>query len=176
MGSLKRSFSRAAKVAAKKKRRRTFVRIELTPQIINLDGTPIEQTSLPPFLDPPEQLQKLSSADHHKYERVGNFMKLKDEFRQFLTLKSVITGALLHTIPDEDKGLSKEQIMERGHLAMCVHNAKDRYDFNVDELSLLKDLIKRRWGFVSPIIVAQAFEMIDPKEPEKEVEKLSAVA
>lgn len=177
MSNRLKSLSRASTIAAKKKRRRTFVRIDITPRICQLDGTPVEITGIPRFIDPPEDIDLIDEEHKHKYEQIGKVLKIKKEFREFLTLKTVITGALLHSVQEEDKGISKEKIMERGQLAMKVYAVSDHYDFSVEQLAMLKDLIRRKWAPMSPLILAQAFDMIDPPKKEEAVQgekKLSA--
>lgn len=143
-------------------------KICLTQVLKDLDGTPmrIEEPGLPLIL-------AVSGADtledHHqdKYETKGQFLRLRKEFHKYMLLRSVITGALLHRVEEEDKSLSNEALMERVMLAQRVHEA-EHFSFTAEQIVMLKKLINRRWAPASVLAVGRAFEMLEPKEEEKE--------
>lgn len=176
MGGI-RSLTRPSKIANRKKQRRTFVKIDIDKGITNLDGSGIEINATPNAFDSEDMMKAYLSEEHWgKYEPIGSFRRLKNEFRKFMTIKNCITGALLHAVQEEDKNMPPEEVYSRGVLAMKVHEADGSYEFNIEELAKLKTLIKRRWATVSPIIVVQAFDAIDPKSKKEENKEPDAPA
>jgi len=84
------------------------------------------------------------------------------EGKPFL-MRTVCINALLEPHQD-DKNLTGEKKAERYHLAMEIYKTKGKIDLSIDDIKLLKDLIAK---MPSPLIVGQAFDILDP--PKKEI-------
>lgn len=139
-------------------------RICLTQALRDLEGETmtIARPELPPVLQASE-LDTLEKENVSKYETRGRLCFLKKEFEKDLTLRVVLTGALLHRVEEEDKTITNEDLMERVMLAQRVHEA-DYFSFTAEQIVMLKKLINRRWAPASFLIVGLAFEMLEPKE------------
>lgn len=79
-----------------------------------------------------------------------------------LTLREVMTNAILS--PPQNQQNPREQIegaekARRYYLAMEIHKSKKQIELNVDDIKLIKDEIGRVYP---PLIVGQAFEILDP--------------
>ena len=74
-----------------------------------------------------------------------------------LTLKRVLLSALSGQHQD-DRGMSPSKMYARMDLGMRVQR-RDKIEFTVDEISMLKELISKM--FVSPLIVTQSHRMVD---------------
>ena len=88
-----------------------------------------------------------------------------EEERKPFLMRTVCINALLEPHP-EDKNLTGEKKAKRYHLAMEIYKTKGKIDLSIDDIKLLKDLIGR---MPSPLIVGQAFNILDP--PKKEIKK-----
>jgi hypothetical protein len=152
-------FRRAAKIAAKKKRRTTFVEIDFKQPITNY-GKPIEITKLPLFIEDPSVITKLSDEDAHKYLPEGGRLKLGDEFREYMTLKSLTIQAL-STMMEGDERTSPLDNYNLGRIGHKIHEANGGpVELNAEEVSALKPRISR---IATPPIWAQASDMLDLK-------------
>lgn len=142
-------------------------RICVTQILRDLDGEPmtIGSPGLPPVIQASE-LDTLEKENTDKYETRGKLCFLKKEFEKSLTLRVVLTGALLHRAEEEDKTITNEDLMVRVMLAQRVHEA-EHFSFTAEQIVMLKKLINRRWAPVSFLIVGLAFEMLEPKEKEE---------
>jgi len=78
-------------------------------------------------------------------------------------LKTACENALLGMYQDEQK-LSGSEKAKRYALAMEIHKSNGKVDLSVDDLKLLKDLIAKNGG---PLIVGQAYEILDPPKKER---------
>jgi len=82
-----------------------------------------------------------------------------------VTLKSLCEMALTLPVPGEED-LAVEKKLQRGDLAMRIYKEKGKVDLSAKEVVLLMDLLGKGGG---PLIVVQAFEVLDPKnKPPKE--------
>lgn len=83
-----------------------------------------------------------------------------------LTLREVVTNSLLAPPPDQQMGRPAEVIegaekARRYYLAIEIYKAKKQIELNVDNIKLIMDEIGRVYP---PIIVGQAYEILDPPE------------
>lgn len=62
------------------------------------------------------------------------------------------------------KPIDGSEKIRRYNLALQIHNAENEIDLPVDDIKLLKDLIAE---VGSPLIVGQAWNILDPKEATK---------
>ena len=82
---------------------------------------------------------------------------IKNEEKEF-TMKSACVNALTLSVPNER--ISGEDKVKRAILAEDIYRAENEINLNVDDLKMIKDLI----GQVgSPLIVKQAWDILDPK-------------
>ena len=110
-------------------------------------------------LDLNQVLKSLNGSDITSPPEEGG-----EERKPFL-MRTVCINALLEPRP-EDKNLTGEKKVKRYHLAMEIYKTKGKIDLSIDDIKLLKDLIGK---MPSPLIVGQAFNILDP--PKKEVKK-----
>jgi len=83
-----------------------------------------------------------------------------------LTLKIVCGNAL--TVPTaNEKDLAVEKKLMRGDLAMTIYKEKGKVNLSAEEIVELKKVIGNFYG---PLIIAQAFKVLDP--PKKERSKI----
>lgn len=75
-----------------------------------------------------------------------------------LNLASVSFQALNATPPDARASLSLDEAWKRGKLAMKIMDGGE-HDLSVDDLALIRRQLPLVW---TPIIVAQAADMLDP--------------
>lgn len=90
-----------------------------------------------------------------------------------VTLRQICENALLVERTDPRTGQMIKPIngvekMQRYNLALQIHNAKSEIDLSVDDIKLLKDLIAE---IGSPLIVGQAWNILDPREPKETIPK-----
>lgn len=90
-----------------------------------------------------------------------------------ITLRQICENALLVERTDPRTGQMIKPIngvekMQRYNLALQIHNAKSEIDLSVDDIKLLKDLIAE---IGSPLIVGQAWNILDPREPKETIPK-----
>jgi len=78
-------------------------------------------------------------------------------------LKTACANALLGAYRGEEN-LSGADKTKRYHLATEIFKSNGAVDLSIDDIKLLKDLIAK---MASPLIVGQAFDILDP--PKKEV-------
>jgi len=81
-----------------------------------------------------------------------------------LTLRDAVTNALL-SVHEDEKSLSGKDKALRYHLSMRVYGAKSPFLLKSEECTLIKELIGKAY---LPLIVGQAWEIIDPAEKEKD--------
>ena len=86
--------------------------------------------------------------------------KKEGEKGEVFTVKAACENALLFTYKGEE-GLSGPDKAARWYLAMEIYGSNGNIDISVDDIKLLKDLISKNG---SPLIVGQAFEILDPKK------------
>lgn len=160
---------------------------DLTGLILNYDGSKIEITDLTLAVELDSFEAAVQEEDRPKYQKSGKFMVLKTDFRKFLTIKRAIAIAVAHVDQEEDKTLSLDKVCSRGHLSLRVQNSNGECELSVEEIVEIKKLVRRKYGPVSPVIVSQVYDVIDPpsatvkeeesKQEEKDViEKQSAAA
>lgn len=85
------------------------------------------------------------------------------------TLGDVCVDCLAGTVPantTKPKQLTGASSIAQFHLAEDIHNAKEPLDVSVSNIKLLKDLIEERY---IPLVVAQAWEILDPPPVVEEV-------
>ena len=87
-----------------------------------------------------------------------------EEERKPFLMRTVCVNALLEPNQD-DKNLNGEKKAKSYHLAMEIYKTKGKIDLSIDDIKLLKDLIGR---MPSPLIVGQAFDILDP--PKKDIQ------
>jgi hypothetical protein len=75
------------------------------------------------------------------------------------TLKSIVVDALQATFPDEQ--LSGEEKAKRWLLATRIYAHPQDIDLTAEEISTLKKVVGKGYG---PLIVGQAYQMLDPIE------------
>ena len=81
-----------------------------------------------------------------------------DETREPFTLRAVCVNVLLGQAADE-RGITGEEKFKRYELARKIYN-EDKPELSVEDLALLKKLIGAGYA---PLVVGQAWQMIDPK-------------
>lgn len=81
-----------------------------------------------------------------------------------MDLKGVCAAALLNTT-DQDKNVSGAEKAKRYLLAQEIHNAKDVLEIESENITLLKKLIGNMY---TPLIVGQAYEMLEGKTKKKD--------
>ena len=86
-----------------------------------------------------------------------NGQTIKDGVNDF-TLKTACIGALTMTNPNER--ISGEEKVRRAVLAETIYKAKNEIELDLDEMKSLKDLIGQHG---SPLVVKQAWDILDPK-------------
>jgi len=99
-------------------------------------------------------------------------MPLKNQGKDF-TFKAACENALLIEQADPRTGQPKKSIdgtekMRRYSLALQIHNAKSEVDISIEDVKLLKDLIAE---IGSPLIVGQAWNILDPRDPKETIPK-----
>ncbi len=86
------------------------------------------------------------------------------------TFKQICENALLVQVPDSRgqpvKSIDGNEKVRRYSLALQIHNAKSEIDLSVDDVKLLKDLIA---DMGSPLIVGQAWNILDPRDPKETI-------
>ena len=80
---------------------------------------------------------------------------------QFLTLRDVLKQVLL--IPRPTEKISGDEKERRCILAEEVHKAINEYEFGIDDLKMLKDLVDEHYP---PLVVRQTRQILDPKGEE----------
>lgn len=80
---------------------------------------------------------------------------------QHLTLKDVLEQVLL-VLPQQSQ-ISGSDKVRRYSLAFKIHEADGEIDLPVADLSMLKDLVGNHYP---PLVVAQSWEILDPKGDE----------
>ena len=75
-----------------------------------------------------------------------------------LTMKILCTNSLLTPTQDE-RNIDGNEKAKRFELAMRIYTEKE-VDLDIDELKLVKDLIGKVY---SPLVVGQAYRILDPK-------------
>lgn len=79
-----------------------------------------------------------------------------------VTLKLISVNALLAV----EEGMSGKEKAKRYALAMLVHQSDgDGLDLGIDDVALVKRLIGKNY---SPLVVGQAWQILDPKKPKKD--------
>lgn len=96
-------------------------------------------------------------------KRMVDGKEVEIEEKKDIILKDVCVAAL--TIALKDENPSAIEKMKRGELARKIYNAKGEYHINVEETSLVKELIGKLYGVV---VVLAAFDLLDPKETKVE--------
>ena len=77
-----------------------------------------------------------------------------------LTLREVVTNSLLAPPPQgQREQMDGNEKARRYYLAMEIHKSKKQVELSVDDIKLIKDEIGRVYP---PLIVGQAFEILDP--------------
>ena len=93
---------------------------------------------------------------------------LKDNKGEAFTLRDATVVALDSVFPDEAKMEGKEKY-RLGHLASRIYGAKEAINLEAADVALIKERIGKAYG---PRIVAEAWDLLDPKdlppEPKKE--------
>ncbi len=97
---------------------------------------------------------------------------IKNQGKDF-TFRQVCENALLIEPVNPQTGRPMKLIdgnekIRRYSLALQIHNAKSEVDLSIDDIKLLKDLIA---DMGSPLIVGQAWNILDPKEPKETIPK-----
>jgi len=143
-------------------------KICLTQVLKDLDGEPmtIGQPGLPPVIEASEA-DVLDQENVSKYDVRGKLWFLKKRYEKKLLFRAVLTGALLHRSEEEDKSLTPEDLMVRFTLTQRVHEA-ETFSFTAEQIVMLKKLINRKWAPINMLIAGRAFEMLEPKEEDKE--------
>jgi hypothetical protein len=154
-----RSIRRAAQIAARKKRRSTFVKIDFNQRITDF-GKPVEITTLPRFIDDASILTKLPAEDAAKYIEDGGRYKLKEECREYMTLESIALQSL-RTLMDGDERISPLDNYTLGKIGIKIYEANgEPVELSVEEIAALKPRISR---IATPPVWAQACDMLDSK-------------
>lgn len=96
----------------------------------------------------------------------------KVEMEDF-TLRQACQNALLNEPINPQTGraikpIDGEEKIRRYSLALQIHNAKSEIDFPSEDITLLKKLIA---DIGSPLIVGQAWNILDPRDPKKTIPK-----
>lgn len=90
-----------------------------------------------------------------------------------LTLKMICEKVLTVQQPlrPGEKDIEVEEKLQRADVAMRIFKEKGKVDLTAEEIVLLKKLIGKNGG---PLIVRQAFDVLDPKDkpPKKERPKI----
>lgn len=82
---------------------------------------------------------------------------LKEEGHDF-TMKKACINSLMMNVPNERiDGMEK---VRRAVLAEDIYKAEKEIDLKIDDIKMLKDLIAQ---FGSPLVVKQAWDILDPK-------------
>ena len=82
---------------------------------------------------------------------------LKNKEKDF-TMKSACINALTLSVPNER--ISGEEKVKRAILAEDIYRTENEINLNVDNLKMIKDLIGQ---IGSPLVVKQAWDVLDPK-------------
>jgi len=119
------------------------MKINVTNQLAELDGTGMEILS---------GLRNASLC--------GACSEVLRKAMQPLTLRLVCTRAL--TSAEHNQGLSSEEKFKRGQMAHKIYNS-DEPSLSADDVVRLKKAIGNYDG---PLVVLQAFELLDPPDDE----------
>lgn len=135
------------------------MKIDVTQVLKSLDGSDVDVTELPKAV---KKLEGVTEEHRHKYEASGDVFFLRPQYRVILTLRKVFTDSLIDIQPGDEK-TSQAIKFDRGKLAFKIQAAEQMVDLTVDQLADLKPLISRSFG---PLVIAQAFDMIEQAEPD----------
>jgi hypothetical protein len=86
----------------------------------------------------------------------------KDEKGDVFRLRDACVTALDRAPEDETKKVDAKEKYRRGHLAQRIYGAKEPIALDAEDVALVKNLVGRI--FMSNLIVAEVWDMLDPKD------------
>lgn len=89
---------------------------------------------------------------------------IEGQDKKNLTLRDAVINALLSARDDEKNLAGKDKAM-RYHLSARIYGAKEPILLKSEECTLIKELVGKTY---LPLIVGQAWAMIDPAEKDKD--------
>lgn len=129
--------------------------MEINPQIDieDLAGEPIEETKVTTFC--------------HKCNTeltINNIGQIVAPTGKKVKLRNLCVNALSDNYKDAD-GMER---LRRGKLAEKIYTSKGKIDLESEDISLLKDLIGKKYD---PVFVHRAYELLDPTSDGEEEDK-----
>lgn len=97
---------------------------------------------------------------------------LKNQNKEFTFRQACENALLIERANPQTRQIIKPidgvEKMRRYGLAFQIHNAKSEIDISIEDIKLLKDLIA---DMGSPLIVGQAWNILDPRDPKMTIPK-----